>query len=471
MLNGLEAVELKLSEVLEENLSFRFDSEYFKKEYLKNINTILDYKNGYIKFDAIIDKLTGGATPLGANYVDDGVPFIRVQNIMQNYYNLNDVVYISEQDDIDIRRSRLKLDDILLTITGVSYGKSATVTKELVNSNINQHSVKIEIDSTFKPLFISTFLNSKIGKLQSDKNIIGISRPALDYNSIKNFIIPKVNIDFQSKIEDLIQFSYKKINDSKKLYKQSEQLLLKELNLLDFEPSKEKIAIKTFSESFGDSGRLDSEYYQPKYDEIIEKIKSYRGGSETINISCNLKNTNYKLEDKKFYQYVELSNIGTTGDITGFTYEQGQNLPSRARRLVKENDVIISSIKGSLSKVAIVRKEFNNSLCSTGFYVINSKKINSETLLVLFKNKIMQQILKQNCSGTILTNMNKDDFLNIIIPLIDEDIQSEIKEKIKESFKLKESSKQLLEVAKRAVEIAIEDGEDLAMNLIKKEKI
>jgi hypothetical protein len=201
---------------------------------------------------------------------------------MQNYYNLNNVVYISKQDDIDIKRSRLKLNDILLTITGVSYGKSATVTKELVNSNINQHSVKIEIDNTFKPLFISTFLNSKMGKLQSDKNIIGISRPALDYSSIKNFIIPKVSILFQSEIEDLIKFSYTKIELSKTLYKQAEELLLKELDLLNFKPSKENIAIKTFKQSFGDSGRLDSEYYQPKYDEIINKNKRYKGEFEIL---------------------------------------------------------------------------------------------------------------------------------------------------------------------------------------------
>ena len=195
-------------------------------------------------------------------------------------------------------------------------------------------------------------------------------------------------------------------------------------------------------------------------------IPTYNDKNNLDKCLKTIKNSNYKPNNTNYYQYVELSNIGTTGDITGFTYEQGQDLPSRARRLIKKNDVIISSIEGSLEKVAIVRQEFNNSLCSTGFYVINSKKINSETLLVLFKNKIMQQILKQNCSGTILTGMNKDDFLKILIPIIDNKIQIQIEEKIKESFKLKESSKELLEVAKRTVEIAIEDGEDKAMKYI-----
>ena len=96
------------------------------------------------------------------------------------------------------------------------------------------------------------------------------------------------------------------------------------------------------------------------------------------------------------------SNIDNTGNIRGYLQEMGQNLPSRARRRIQENDVIISSIEGSIDKIALVSNEFHNSLCSTGFYVLNSNKINSETLLVLFKNKIIQQLLKQKCSGIIL---------------------------------------------------------------------
>jgi hypothetical protein len=45
--------------------------------------------------------------------------------------------------------------------------------------------------------------------------------------------------------------------------------------------------------------------------------------------------------------------------------------------------------------------------------------------------------------------------------------ETQIEEKIKESFSLKQNSKELLEVAKKAVEIAIENGESEAMEYIK----
>jgi restriction endonuclease S subunit len=67
----------------------------------------------------------------------------------------------------------------------------------------------------------------------------------------------------------------------------------------------------------------------------------------------------------------------------------------------------------------------------------------------------MQNILKQGCSGTILTAI-KAEFQNILIPLIKENIQKQIAELVKESFKLRRESENLLEEAKLMVEREIE---------------
>ena len=47
-----------------------------------------------------------------------------------------------------------------------------------------------------------------------------------------------------------------------------------------------------------------------------------------------------------------------------------------------------------------------------------------------------------------------------------EQIQEKIALLVSESFMLKKQSEQLLETAKRAVEIAIEEGEEIALRLI-----
>ena len=74
--------------------------------------------------------------------------------------------------------------------------------------------------------------------------------------------------------------------------------------------------------------------------------------------------------------------------------------------------------------------------------------------------------LKKGCSGTILTAIGKEELEKIILPKIKKEVQEEIKNNIKEMYKYKYESKQLLEIAKRGVEIAIEENEDIATKWI-----
>lgn len=166
-------------------------------------------------------------------------------------------------------------------------------------------------------------------------------------------------------------------------------------------PLPSKVQMFSFSENFGKTGRLDAEYYQSKHYKLINFLNSGR----TIGNSCNLFDKNFNPDDNTEYKYIELANIGMTGEISGVESILGEALPTRARRLVHTGDVIVSSIEGSLQSCAIITNEYDNALCSTGFYVLNSQEYNSETLFVLLKSDPIQSLLKRGCSGTILTSI------------------------------------------------------------------
>ena len=142
-------------------------------------------------------------------------------------------------------------------------------------------------------------------------------------------------------------------------------------------------------------------------------------------------------------------------------------MPTRARRIVATGDVIVSSIEGSLDSCALVTEEYNEALCSTGFYVVRSSFFNPETLLVLFKSKPIQMLMKKGCSGTILTAISKNELEKIPLPLITEDVQKQIAQKVQQSFSFRSESKHLLKLAKQAVEIAIGEGEETALKFLK----
>ena len=388
---------------------------------------------------------------------------------------------------------KLYKDDVLICRTNGNpklVGKSAIVPMNYEFAYASYlFKVRPKIDLINSSTLV-TYLNSKYGRMEIEKHSMVGNQANFSPAKFREINIPIFDKKFNLKIEENTYLAFNLLIKSQELYSQAESILLKEIGLekevTGLNPvevtnqavegsnpsmftnngANKNVNVKSFKDSFGVTGRLDAEYYQKKYEVVIEKIKSYKNGFEPLFIACNLKDSNHNPKENQEYNYIELSNIGKTGDINGCTTELGKNLPSRARRIVNTNDVIISSIEGSLQSCAVVGKEYNNALCSTGFYVINSEKINSETLIVLFKSDLMQSIMKQNCSGTILTGMNKYEFQNILVPLIEKKAQQEIAQLIEESFSLKKQSEYLLEVAKRAVEMAIEENEAVAMAYI-----
>ena len=267
---------------------------------------------------------------------------------------------------------------------------------------------------------------------------------------------------FESLIADLVKDALLSIDIAKEVYSQAETQLLSEVGLLEWRPEHRLTFIVNHSE-MKKAGRMDAEYFQPKYGEIVAAIKGYPGGWDTLGNLATLKAQNYLPESGREYRYIELANIGNSGEVTGCMQEPGQDLPTRARRQVAAGDVVVSSIEGSLESVALIGNEYDQSLCSTGFHVVNSARLNSETLLVLLKSPVGQLQLKRGCSGTILSGINRDEFSRITLPIIAPETQAQIQEQVAESAALRRQSRRLLDCAKAAVELAIEQGEAAAL--------
>ncbi|WP_424945634.1 hypothetical protein [Candidatus Spongiihabitans sp.] len=132
---------VQFSEVLKHK-DGRIDSEHYHPEHLENFRRLKRFSK---ELSSYIVHMSGGATPLGAIYPENGIFFLRVQNIMQNYISETNMAYLTDLQHKSIARSTLKKDDVLLTITGVSYGKSSVVTDKFIGANINQHSVKMTV--------------------------------------------------------------------------------------------------------------------------------------------------------------------------------------------------------------------------------------------------------------------------------------------------------------------------------------
>lgn len=442
-----------------DKLLFRLEAEFYNSSSLLNITCFTGA--------TILDFVQYG-TSKELNEEKQGFPTLRL-NEFESFFIGTPQKYCSKIDARTFNSLSLKKGDVLICRTNGNpklVGKSAIVPKDY-NYAFASYLFRIRPDyNKILPTTLVTYLNSKVGRAEIEKYLMVSNQANFSPAKFREILIPIFGDNIQSLIDDCIWESFKSHEHSISIYSQAKLLLLSELSLTNWQPNNQLTFIKNFND-IEQSERIDAEYFQPKYDEIIAIVKDYRFGYSKVEDIIQIKDDNFFPECEQIYKYIELANIGVNGEITGYSENAGKELPTRARRIVNKNDLIISSIEGSLSSISLIDEDLDNSLCSTGFYVVNSTQINSETLFVFFKSIAGQLQLKKGCNGTILTAINKDEFSKIVIPLFPIDFQKKIKEKITEMYFKRSQSKQLIELAKQAVELAIEEDETKAIEFIK----
>lgn len=186
--------------------------------------------------------------------------------------------------------------------------------------------------------------------------------------------------------------------------------------------------------------RFDAEYYQPEFlntEEILRKSKSLF--LNKIAEFSKLRG-NPTCSPEKDFQYIDISNIDIfSGDIK-IQMIKGYEAPSRARKIVKTDDIIISTVRPNRNAVAIIPKELDNQVCSTGFAVIKSKKINPWFLFAYLKTKYATNQLVRSAMASMYPAVSEDDIGAILIPTPPVSLQEKIALYVKEAYQKRQEA-------------------------------
>ena len=160
----------------------------------------------------------------------------------------------------------------------------------------------------------------------------------------------------------------------------------------------------------------------PEFKETeIEKIPKeweIRSLENIVEINKESLDPSRQIPNDKFL-YIDIESIdGETGVIKTVNEIFGKDAPSRARRVVHENDVIMSTVRPYLKAFAIVPKEYDGQICSTGFAVLSCKReiIPHYLLYTLFSKIVIDQCNRMMVGGQYPA-LNQSQVLKIKIPL------------------------------------------------------
>jgi type I restriction enzyme S subunit len=144
--------------------------------------------------------MTSGGRNWSQYYSDQGSRFLRSFDVQMNEIGNEEVVYVTPPDNAEARRTRVLSGDVLLTITGSRIGRVAPVPDMLAGSYISQHVAILRPNPSLHPRFLSFYLGlSDGGQRQIAKAQYGQTKPGLNFEQIRAFLVPAPDMDMQMK--------------------------------------------------------------------------------------------------------------------------------------------------------------------------------------------------------------------------------------------------------------------------------
>ena len=156
----------------------------------------------WVRLNELLTKIGAGSTPHGGKqvYVQEGVPFLRSQNVWDDGLRLDDVAFITSDTHKKMSGTHVYSGDLLFNITGASIGRCAIVPDDFVTGNVSQHVTIIRLASNQILRFMHLVLISQHVQQTVMDVQVGVSREGLSIGKLGQFVIPIPPLAEQNRI-------------------------------------------------------------------------------------------------------------------------------------------------------------------------------------------------------------------------------------------------------------------------------
>lgn len=465
----LEVVEIELSHL---ERTIRIDAEFYEKG-----NLIVEKTLGRLEKKAFTDCFNisdGNHMSISEEFCDNGIPYYRGQDIYHLFIETSNPLMISKKafDTPQMKRSYLCKGDVLMSIVGAIIGNSAIVTTDIKATCSCKLAIMRAKNSNILPEVLLVYIKTKYGQNQIQKFKRGAAQTGLLLEDFEQLFIPQFGSRFQYSIYGIIDQIKRQTESANIIYEDACELLLRYLGLDNYVPNSSGISVKSFSESFAISERLDSEYYQPKYEEVLKAIsicdiRKLSGANGLVDIRKSIEPGSecYCNEGIPFVRVSNISKYGISTPDVMIPFDVVKNI----QELYLKEDTILLSKDGSIGIAYKIEEDMQyvTSGAILHLTVRNKKEVLPDYLALVLNSIIVQMQAERDAGGSIIQHWKVPEITEVIIPVLTIDKQRVIADKVKSSFEMRKKSIELLELAKIAVEMAIEQGEDKAILMLK----
>lgn len=375
-----------------------------------------------IKLGDIVLEIKNGINVKQSKEVN-AYPLTRIETISDGTVDFDKVGYVQEElDNTTLEAARMEKGDILFShINSIEHiGKTAFFDDDrLLLHGINLLRIRPNPE-IIVPKFLYHVLNFlKEKEIFSNIAQKAVNQVSINITTLKDIYVPLPPLLIQKELDARLD---------------KQQAIIEQCNAME----------KAILEVGIDDSIFEGDWEWVKLPDVVE---------------INPESMNPENEPEKEFIYIDISSVDNKAfTITDYKIISGKTAPSRARRLVKIGDVLISTVRPNLKSFCIIDDErFNNQICSTGFAVLRSKEIIQPRFLFFYAlSDIFVSELTKLMEKSQYPSITQTDLGYIKVPLPSIEKQQEIVNILNTQFETLANIRRLKENAKQTIKIILD---------------
>lgn len=334
-------------------------------------------------------------------FIDEGPYLVTGTDFKNGRVNWDTAYHISQKRYEQAPEIQLKQGDLLVTKDG-TVGKLALIDELPDSASLNSHLLVLRpLFNRYDNHFLYYVLSSLEFKNYFQKVSIGSTMDSLSQEKMGEFIFALPNINEQNSISRYLDKKTAQLDKAKELLEEQIQKLKDYRASLIYETVTKGLD-KTVP--MKDSG-IDWIGQVPEGWGV--KPLKYLASYDDESLTQSEINSNQKIN------YVDIGAVEFTKGINGYQELLMSEAPSRARKIAKKGDTIISTVRTYLKAIAYLNDDY---IVSTGFCVVRPKKVNSKYLNYTIMSDSFTGPVSKYAWGVSYPAISSSQLVNIPIP-------------------------------------------------------
>ena len=307
----------------------------------------------------------------------------------------------------------VKINDLLLNPMDLYSGANCSVSK--VEGVISPAYINLRTKGDNNSSYYDYYFKTQYWAMALFAHGKGVSfdnRWTLGLEAAMNYFVPIPNEEEQIKIANFLD---EKVTEIDKVIEKTKE------TIEEYKKYKQSVITETVTKGLEKNVEM----------KIIEKNnlkqipQNWQFKPLKYNVILNANSLSEKTADNYEFKYVEIGAVNLVNGITEYQKCIFKTAPSRARRLVKNGDIIVSTVRTYLKAVAIITDD-KDTVVSTGFAVLQPYLINKEYLGWVIKSDYFTDMVSAWSNGISYPAINASDLINFKIPIPNKEIQGNI---------------------------------------------